>query len=400
MLGTRLKYAVNSLDWLVHVDVQDLLERLDIDNIHQSGVDELSFSCPFGGHRHGDENPSASINTGAVHKDKATSWTCYGCKRGGNAITLYSEWANISRQQARDELKQIYAPGFVQPKGGSISVEFEERLADRANSTQESANQVPTITWEQYHDQFGVDWSEAYGAGVRGSELSDWAAYIIGRGFTPADLEEWGIGYDPRSNRVTIPICDVSGSIVGVKARYVGERKRDDRGKKIPKYLILGDRSDRRPVYGFARYQKSRHIFGLDKAFGNQAVLCEGELDVMALHCAGYSAVGTGSAALSDVQARRLRDHFETLILFFDCDPAGERTIWGFYKHDDDWRPGIVEKLEPFMTLKVVGFHRSDPAKLWAEGRTQTLSHLIRHAVPTSRLLRLRERSAMLPVGR
>ena len=393
MLGTHLKKEMESLEWLVRVDVQDFLERLDVSNVRMSERDEWNFSCPFSGHSHGDETPSAYMNTGEFEKDKATRWHCHGCKRSGTAISFLAEHEGISRQQARDSLKETYAPGFIEPEGGKISVEFEKRLG-RLQQGEGDESEGSLITWEQYHDQFGVDWSDAYAAGVE-AELSDWSAYILDRGFTPADLEEWAIGYDPRSNRITIPVCDASGSIVGVKARYVGEKRRDKNGKKIAKYLVIGDRADRPPRYGFTRYEKSQYIFGLDSVYTDWAVLCEGELDVMALRRAGYPSVGTGSAALSATQAHLLRDHFDSLILFFDSDTAGENTIWGYWKSDGDgkqWREGIVEKLEPFMSLKVVGFHVSDPAKLLAAGRTRMLAHLLKHAVPTTRILRVSDR--------
>lgn len=402
MLGTHLKREMESLLWLVQVDVQDFLERLDVERVRQSERDEWNFSCPFSGHSHSDENPSAYMNTGEFEQDKATRWHCHGCKRSGNAISFLSEHAGISRQQARENLKEIYAPGFRAPEGGKISVEFERRLDRRAQTQserQEGVSQSKVITWQQYTHQFGLDWSRVGRLGR--DELPAFATYILDRGFTPPMLDEWSVGYDDRSNRVTIPVSDASGSIVGVKARYVGDKRRDARGKRIAKYLVLGDRPDRPARYGFARYEKSRYIFGLDSVRKNWAVLVEGELNVIALRRAGYPSVGTGSAALSATQAKLLRDHFEALILWFDSDTAGRNTVWGYANDNGEWHPGIVEKLEPFMSLKIVGFCLSDPAKLVAEGRTATLAHLIRHAVPSSRVLRMADKGgSMRSAGR
>jgi len=404
MLGTRLKQEMESLKWLVQVDVEDFLSRLEVEKLRQSERDEWNFSCPFSGHSHGDETPSAYMNTGEFEPEKATRWHCHGCKRSGTAISFLAEHAGISRQQARNDLKEVYAPGFIEPEGGKISVEFEKRLQrtrDRDHHDGSDAQQS-RITWQQYEDQFGVNWSDA-GAARDESDLEPWAAYILGRGFALSDLEEWRIGYDPRSDRITIPICDAEGSLVGVKARYVGERRRDSNGKKIAKYLIIGDRPDRPARYGFMRYEKSQYVVGLDSVYTDWAVLVEGEFNMLALRRAGYPSVATGSAALSDTQARLLRDHFETLIVWMDPDTAGQNTIWGYWKGDEgmkEWRPGIVEKLEPFMTLKIVGFSRSDPAKLWQEGRTKTISYLLRNAVPTSRVLQLRDRGGMMITAR
>src|SRR3954466_16372698 len=112
----RLEEAVErNPEWLRHVDITEFLEALDIANIFQAKSDEIAFSCPFPGHSHGDERPSAYMNTGEKDWRKATKWTCFGCKRSGNAITFLAEHEHINRMLASARIKERFAPGFTAP---------------------------------------------------------------------------------------------------------------------------------------------------------------------------------------------------------------------------------------------------------------------------------------------
>ena len=116
---------------------------------------------------------------------------------------------------------------------------------------------------------------------------------MLDRGFTPGDLDDWGIGYDHDSQRITIPVCDADGNLVGFKGRAW-------RKKAHPKYLVLGDKEGRRERYGFPTFDKSRVVFGLDRAADSvtqKLVLVEGEIDVMSLWVMGIPASGVGGSS-------------------------------------------------------------------------------------------------------
>jgi hypothetical protein len=366
--GERKRSKQQPLRWLRHVNVAHFLEAFDIANITQSTADELFFSCPFPDHARGDTIPSARMNTGAKDPDKTTLWTCYGCKRGGNAVTFLAEYNNISKQEARRQIKENYAPGYSAPKHGSIAKEFDQRMS--AVKEREPSTTVQTIDTEIIRN-FDVDW------GHYAEEYGDYpdVSYMLDRGFTPATLDEWGIGYDARSERITIPVCNEDGDLVGFRGRAWRKETR-------PKYLVLGDKGRRR--YGFPTYDKARVVFGLDRHTSSNSqslVLVEGEIDVMSLDVMGIAAISCCGSSMSTEQARLIREYCDEVVLFFDDDAAGRNGIYGVDKGDGEHKPGIIELLEPFIRVRVVGRHRFDANDYLRRGATQRVHELVDGAV-------------------
>lgn len=362
-------------EWLNRVDIVDMLEQLEVHNLTQATVDEVLFSCPFPGHSSGDSKPSCYMNNGERDADKATVFKCHGCGRAGNAISFVSEHEGVSKQEAANWLRQEYAGDWRAPHDGSISKEFEEQWRDHLERVNAGPHELPTIPWERYHKLFTedpeVDWAAA-GATYAHPDCPPAIAYLFRRGLRPSTLEEWGIGFDLISNRLTIPVCAPNGDLVGVKARAYDDRK--------PKYLILGDKG-RRTRYGWKHYEKSLVVFGLDKWGGEidgTVVFCEGELDVIALWQMDIPAICTGSAHLSDTQAKLIRDHCNgAVVIFFDSDTAGRHATWGYERADGTRAPGLVEKLGPFMDVRIVRHHFRDPAAMVARGQHNSVTKMI-----------------------
>ena len=114
--GWRSASATRSHKWRKHVNAIDFLENLDVANISQSTADEVQFSCPFPDHTHGDNTPSAYMNDGSKDPDQTTAWKCYGCRRGGNAVTFLAEYQNISKQEASKQLQGPLRAGLHRPE--------------------------------------------------------------------------------------------------------------------------------------------------------------------------------------------------------------------------------------------------------------------------------------------
>ena len=354
--------------WLRYVEVIDFLENFDVANISQATADEVQFSCPFTGHTHGDNTPSAYMNDGSKNPDLTTRWKCFGCGRGGNAIHFVAEQQGISKQAARVQIKEHYAPGYKAPKYGSIAREFEARRKVAKEQRGETALEPldPDVLFK-----FDVDW--IYYAEEHADQPD--VAYMLDRGFTPGDLDDWGIGYDPDSQRVTIPVCDPDGNLVGFKGRAW-------RKDAHPKYLVLGDKGKRKR-YGFQTYDKSRVVFGLDRcssSYTQTLVLVEGEIDVMSLGVMGVMAICCGGSSMSTAQARLIREYCDEVVLFFDNDVAGKHGIHGIDKEDGEHKPGIIELLEPFMRVKVVGKHKHDANDYLRRGEHERVRELIESA--------------------
>ena len=354
------------LPWLRYVEVIDFLENFDVANISQATSDEVQFSCPFPGHTHGDDSPSAYMNDGSKDADLTTLWKCFGCGRSGNAVAFVAEYLDISRQQARVQIKEHYAPGYKAPKYGSIAREFESRLQESRNqqtvTTVTPLDPVTLVT-------FGVDWS--YYAEEHRDQPD--VGYMLDRGFTPGDLDDWGIGYDPISKRITIPVCDPDGNLVGFKGRAWRKEAR-------PKYLVLGDKEGHKERYGFPTYDKSLVVFGLDRcstSYSQTLVLCEGEIDVMSLWVMKTPAISVGGSSMSTAQAKLIREYCDEVVLFFDDDLAGDNAVHGIDKQDGEHKPGILELLEPFIRVRVVGKHKHDANEYLQRGEWDRVRDLI-----------------------
>lgn len=370
------KHKTEDLSWLVHVNVEDFLSQLGVENISTATIDERKFSCPFSGHSAGDNNPSAFMNTGERDKKRATRWHCHGCKRSGTAISFYAEHEGVTYNEAKTWVREHYAKGWREPKGGSISAEFEERYKARIEAL-EYKPEKSVISKITYADIFGgVSWQIVY----EDRNPEDIYAYLSSRGFTWQTLDYWNFGWDEQSDRITIPIVDHEGDIVGVKARTIKPVKKF-------KYLNLGDKGTQNR-YGFPPYDKSHYMFGVYQNLGARTwVLTEGELDVISLWQMGIPAMASGSSSVSDIQLKIIRDYADELIVMFDDDESGEHAMWGFEKDDGTWSPGLYEKLHRHLLLRVVGSHDMDANDHLRAGKQLALRRLIRSAPRADRLV-------------
>jgi hypothetical protein len=149
-----------------------------------------------------------------------------------------------------------------------------------------------------------------------------------------------------------------------------------------PKYLVLGDKGRKR--YGFPTYDKARVVFGLDRYASSNSqtlVLVEGEIDVMSLDVMGIAAISCCGSTMSTEQARLIREYCDEIVLFFDDDAAGRNGIYGVDKGDGEHKPGIIEALEPFIRVRVVGRHRFDANDYLRRGAAQRVHELVDGAV-------------------
>lgn len=304
---------------LESVDVNDLFKRLKIRNVEQATEDEIRFSCPFPGHASGDENPSAYMNA------ETTAYICHGCKRKGNAVTFLSDLFNLSSYESLRFLREVYGGSFRGPDGS---------LEDEIN---------------RHFMEFGKPDAEPINFVLQTSVLSDFYPdeitamhYMDNRGFTQKSLREFQIGYDRISARISIPIFDELGRLVGFKGRAIDPEIK-------PKYKVLGG-----TAYGFPRYHVGLVVYGMDKVpEGNKGcIIVEGELNAVAMHQLGWKqTISPGGSTFTSIHARKIIDRFDHAVLFFDSDKAGNEAT-----------ARAAELLIPHMKVDVLPEHEYDPA--------------------------------------
>lgn len=323
---------------LSSVDVENLLVRLDLKGRMTASGREVNFSCFGAEHTHGDETPSAYINV------ETTAWMCHGCKRRGNAVSLVMESQSVSRSTAEGELRAWYGIEFNEPVGGSMVAETESRFRPVL------VKPDPIRPPRSWLSAVRLDWQS--------DALEPYQGYMFDRGFTRETLEEWDIGYDFISDRITIPVFDIDGELVGIKGR-------DWTGHREPKYLVLGDRPDQ-VVYGFEPYEASQVVFGLHRNREHRtAVLCEGELNAQALSQIGVPRpVAAGMSYFSDRHAQLLAREVDEVIVYYDYGEAGHTGTWGRWDDHGKFHRGVVQMLENHVRLRVVEPTAEDPAEL------------------------------------
>lgn len=326
---------------LSSIDVEDLLARLGLEGRMTAGGQEVHFQC-FGG-EHSDGG-AAYINA------TTTAWMCQGCKRKGNAITLVMEVQGVARATAERTLREWFGIEFDEPMGGSMLAETEARFRQ---VDVEPDPPRPPASW-----LFGVQlhWSVVSPEPFQG--------YMLDRGFDPHWLEVFDIGYDYFSDRLTIPVFNVDGELVGIKGRAHMDHQ-------VPKYLILGDRPGAPPRYGFAPYEAAAVVFGLHRRRDvRTVVLCEGELNAIALAQLGVPrSVATGMSHLSQRHAQLLAREADEVVIYYDVGDAGRKGTWT-----------AAALLEPHVRVRIVDATPDDPADLVCQDRGDVALHLIHNA--------------------
>ena len=116
--------------------------------------------------------------------------------------------------------------------------------------------------------------------------------------------------YDKFRNRLILPVIDVRGDVIGFGSRVLD--------KSEPKYMNTPET---------LTYSKRRVLYGLNLAKKTKRpniILCEGNLDVVTLHQAGFdNAVASMGTALTVEQTRLLSRYTKELVLCYDNDKAG-----------------------------------------------------------------------------
>lgn len=338
------------------IDVEDALVELGIENVRSIGHDEWEFSCPFEGHAMGDRNPSNHMNA------EKLVYRCKGCHRSGTLIDLVGRMIKGSPIEALRWLRERYGETY-RPLRGSAAAEAEEMEARwaqrRARREKVRPREDETIGPASI---FSMDWRSNEAAAVYMRDV---------RGFSPETLEYWGAGFDRWTQRVTIPIRDEDGVLVGFKGRAISERA-------PVRYSLLGDRpGDERPRYGvgygFDMHETDGVVYAIDVArrHGRRGVMLEGELNVWAMHDAGVrSAFGIGMSSVSETQLSIISWHFDELVAFFDPDAAGVKAVWGSYDRERDrYYEGLNTRLAGRCRLLVVPPHEGDPASMEPDER-------------------------------
>ena len=309
--------------------IEQVLMRNDIETLIGSYVSlkragsNLKGLCPF----HSEKSPSFTVYPAD------NSFYCFGCGAGGDAITFIRKRENLDYPDAVEFLANRAGITIVKEKRGVVSSapKFDRNRMFQMNvdaakffnkclfaNDPDAKNALAYFTEVR---ELSMATIKHFGLGFAPNSFDVFSKYMLAKGYTYDELvagflcgkNDKGRYYDAFRNRIMFPIIDVSGNVIAFGGRVMDDSK--------PKYKNSSDT----PVF-----KKSRNLFALNFARHNcqeSLILCEGYMDVIAMHAAGFeNAVATLGTAITSEQARMMSRYTKKVIISYDADEAGQKA--------------------------------------------------------------------------
>ena len=281
--------------------------------------------CPF----HREKSPSFNVNP---HRQ---IFRCFGCGKGGDVFKWIQEYEGLSfveaikrlADRANIPLEFDNTPGAAQSRHlKDTLLQMHEGICQRWQNAlaSEASGQVA----RDYLAQRGVseEGVKLFRLGAAPDAWDDTVNWAKSKGYDLPVVEQAGLiirkeetdrYYDRFRGRLMFPICDEQGRVIGFSGRILSG------DEKTAKYV----NSPETPIF-----TKGKVFFGLDKSkraihAANFAVVCEGQLDLIAGYMAGVeNIVAPQGTALTGEQARILKRHAQEVVLCLDSDSAGQNA--------------------------------------------------------------------------
>lgn len=305
--------------------LQELKFKTDIEDIISTYVtlrkngSTSKGLCPF----HNEKTPSFT-----VYND-TQSFYCFGCGAGGDAVTFIKKIENLDYIDAVKLLAQ--RAGLQMPDDNS----YDDSLSKKRRRVLEINRETAKFYYSYLispQGRVGLDYFlnrglsmntiKRFGLGFAPDEWDSLLKHLKSKGYRPSEMVEAGVVkigrnnnyYDTFKNRVMTPIIDVRGNVIAFGGRVLDDSK--------PKYINTSDT---------IVYKKTNELFALNLAKDSgkdNLILCEGYMDVIAMHQAGFTnAVAGCGTALTNEQVRLISRYAKEVILAYDADEAGQKAL-------------------------------------------------------------------------
>lgn len=295
--------------------------------LKKAGVN-FKAPCPF----HQEKTPSFVVSP------ERGIWHCFGCQKGGDIFKFVMEKDSLEFKDALELLAQ--KAGVTLKKTNKKEVDVKEKLFAAHQKAQ------------QFYQYFLLE----HPLGKKALE------YLKKRGLTEQTIKEFGIGYSPQNwdvltnfmkkrdfsvadlvdsglavpsragcydrfrGRIMFPLIDVRGRIIGFSGRIL------DKGEPARNALSIADAGGPKYINSpqTTIFDKKRFLFGIHLAKGdikqkNEAIICEGEMDMIMSYQSGIkNIVASKGTALTEEHIEMLKKYTDTLSLCFDMDLAGD----------------------------------------------------------------------------
>ena len=303
--------------------IDEVVRRSDITEVVSSYVQlrhrgrTHTGLCPF----HSEKTPSFVVYP------ETQSFYCFGCGAGGDVITFVRKINNLDYVEAVKMLagragmpmpEEDDKAGRLRSRVLAINKEAARFFYEQLNAENDDAR-IARAYWR------GRGLSDStirrFGLGYSPNDFGALRRHLRARGYTEEEMlasglqkrSEKGNVYDVFRGRVMTPIFDLRGNVIAFGGRVLGDEK--------PKYINSPET---------LVYKKSKAMFALNiakKSASRRYILCEGYMDVISLHQAGFdTAVAACGTALTQDQVRLLGEYADEVVLCYDSDEAGQKA--------------------------------------------------------------------------
>lgn len=276
--------------------------------------------CPF----HSEKTPSFSVSR------NKQMYHCFGCGVGGNVLTFVMEYENYSFVEA---LKMLAERVGVALPEAEFSPEEKKQASIKARLLEihKVAAKYYFYQLKSERGRMAYDYLKnraisdetmlKFGLGYSNKTSNDLYLYLKNLGYEDEILKLSGLvtldehrgANDKFWNRVMYPIMDINNKVIGFGGRVMGEG--------MPKYLNSPETRI---------FDKSRNLYGMNLARTSRKpnlIICEGYMDVIALHQAGFSnAVASLGTAFTGLQANLMKRYTKEVLICYDSDGAGTQA--------------------------------------------------------------------------
>lgn len=308
--------------------LDDLRRRADIESTVSSYVSLkrkgkiLTGLCPF----HNEKTPSFTVYP------ETQSYYCFGCGNGGDVITFIRNIENLDYMEAVKLLADRH--GVSMPQDGYDSG-LSKKRTEMYGANREAARffHAKLSSPEgreglEYFYSRGLtdDTIRRFGLGYAPDSWHDLENYLVSKGYSQQLLYEANIlrstvkngkryYYDAFKNRAMFPVIDLRGNVIAFSGRRIHDTDSDRKYVNTSDTLV---------------YKKGSNLFALNfakKSKSDSIILCEGNLDVISLHQAGFTnAVAGLGTALTEEQAHLLSHYAGEIFICYDSDEAGQKA--------------------------------------------------------------------------
>lgn len=308
--------------------LDDLRRRADIESTVSSYVSLkrkgkiLTGLCPF----HNEKTPSFTVYP------ETQSYYCFGCGNGGDVITFIRNIENLDYMEAVKLLADRH--GVSMPHDGYDSG-LSKKRTEMYGANREAARFFHAKLYSpegrqglEYFYSRGLtdDTIRRFGLGYAPDSWHDLENYLVSKGYSQQLLYDANIlrstvkngkryYYDAFKNRAMFPVIDLRGNVIAFSGRRIHDADSDRKYVNTSDTLV---------------YKKGSNLFALNfakKSKSDSIILCEGNLDVISLHQAGFTnAVAGLGTALTEEQAHLLSHYAGEIFICYDSDEAGQKA--------------------------------------------------------------------------